>query len=47
MLDLSADSGLAVLTAEAGSKSDEALVLLASWTATLDEAETTEASERA
>jgi transcriptional regulator with XRE-family HTH domain len=49
MLELSADSGLAVLTytAEAGSKSAEALVLLASWTATLDEAEAAETSERA
>jgi transcriptional regulator with XRE-family HTH domain len=49
MLDLSADSGLAVLTytAEAGSKSAEALDLLASWTATLDEADAAEASERA
>jgi transcriptional regulator with XRE-family HTH domain len=49
MLDLSGDSGLAVLTytAEAGSKSAEALDLLASWTATLDEADAAEASERA
>jgi transcriptional regulator with XRE-family HTH domain len=41
MLDLSADSGLVILTytAEPGSKSAEALDLLASWTATLDEAE--------
>ena len=37
MMDLSADSGLALLayTAEAGSKSAEALDLLASWTATI------------
>ncbi|HZK50300.1 MAG TPA: transcriptional regulator, partial [Actinomycetota bacterium] len=49
MLDLSADSGLALLayTAEAGSKSAEALDLLASWTATLDEAEAAETPERA
>jgi len=49
MLDLSADSGLAILayTAEPGSKSAEALDLLASWTATLDEAEEAETSERA
>jgi transcriptional regulator with XRE-family HTH domain len=40
MLDLSADSGLAILTytAEPGSKSAEALDLLASWTASLNEA---------
>jgi hypothetical protein len=49
MLELSADSGLAVLTytAEPGSKSAEALDLLASWTATLDEAEAAETLERA
>jgi transcriptional regulator with XRE-family HTH domain len=49
MLDLSADSGLAILTytAEPGSKSAEALDLLASWTATLDEADAAETSERA
>jgi transcriptional regulator with XRE-family HTH domain len=49
MLDVSADSGLAILTytAEPGSKSAEALDLLASWTATIDEAEATETSERA
>jgi len=41
MLDLSADSGLVIVayTAEPGSKSAEALDLLASWTATLDEAD--------
>jgi transcriptional regulator with XRE-family HTH domain len=41
MLELSADSGLAVLayTAEAGSKSAEALDLLASWTATIEQSE--------
>jgi transcriptional regulator with XRE-family HTH domain len=49
MMNLSADSGLAILTytAEPGSKSAEALDLLASWTATLDETESAEASERA
>jgi transcriptional regulator with XRE-family HTH domain len=48
MLGLSADSGLAILTytAEPGSKSAEALDLLASWTATLDEADPAETSER-
>jgi hypothetical protein len=40
-MQLSADEGLMmfVYTAEAGSKSAEALNLLASWTATLDEPE--------
>jgi hypothetical protein len=42
-MQLSADAGLTmfVYTAEAGSKSEEALNLLASWTATLDPAATT------
>jgi transcriptional regulator with XRE-family HTH domain len=46
MLDLSADSGFVILTytAEPGSKSAEALDLLASWTATLDEANAAETS---
>jgi transcriptional regulator with XRE-family HTH domain len=41
MMELTADTGLTILTytAEPGSKSAEALNLLASWTATLDEAE--------
>jgi transcriptional regulator with XRE-family HTH domain len=49
MLDVSADSGLAILTytAEPRSKSAEALDLLASWTATIDEADAAETSERA
>ena len=49
MMDLPADSGLAIVayTAEPGSKSAEALDLLASWTATLDEAEVAETPERA
>ncbi len=49
MLELSADSGLAVLTytAEPGSKSAEALDLLGSWTATIDVADAATASETA
>jgi hypothetical protein len=49
MLELSADSGLAVLTytAEPGSKSAEALDLLGSWTATIDAADAATASETA
>jgi hypothetical protein len=49
MLDLSADIGLVILTytAEPGSKSAEALDLLASWTAPIDEADAAETSERA
>ncbi len=49
MLELSADSGLAIVTytAEPGSKSAEGLALLASWTATPDEAVPAEVSERA
>ena len=41
-MELTADPGLRVLTynAEAGSKSDEALKLLASWAATLAQEET-------
>jgi hypothetical protein len=42
MLELPADSGLAILTytAEPGSKSQEALRLLGSWGATIEQAET-------
>ena len=42
MMELAADQGLSVLTytAELGSKSHEALILLASWAATLAEPET-------
>jgi transcriptional regulator with XRE-family HTH domain len=49
MLDLSADNGLVIVTytAEPGSKSAEALDLLASWTATIDEADAAETSDRA
>src|ERR671911_2956906 len=49
MLDVSADSGLVILTytAEPGSKSAEALDLLASWTATIDVADAATASETA
>jgi transcriptional regulator with XRE-family HTH domain len=48
MLDLSADSGLALLvyTAEAGSRSAEALDLLASWTATIEAGDASKTSER-
>ncbi|MEA2228882.1 MAG: hypothetical protein QOF04_2512 [Solirubrobacteraceae bacterium] len=48
-MELSADSGLtlSVYTAEAGSASQQALDLLASWTATLAEDETTRASDEA
>ena len=48
MLDLSADSGLAVLTytAEPGSKSAEALDLLASWTATIEATDASKTPER-
>ena len=47
MLELSADSGLAIMayTAEPGSKSAEALDLLGSWTATIDVADAATASE--
>lgn len=45
-MELSADPGLLlyVYTAEVGSKSDEALNLLASWTATLDQEESAHAT---
>ena len=48
-MTLSADSGLTmfVYTAELGSKSEEALNLLASWTATSDQAEPATARDRA
>jgi hypothetical protein len=48
MLELSADAGLTLLTytAEPGSKSEEALNLLASWTATLDPVEPTIEADR-
>jgi len=48
-MELSADSGLTMFafTAEPGSKSEEALNLLASWTATVDEAETAHATDGA
>jgi hypothetical protein len=47
MMELRADTGLTILTytAEPGSKSEEALNLLASWTATLDQAETADATD--
>ena len=49
MLELSADSGLAIMayTAEPGSNSAEALDLLGSWTATIDVADAATASETA
>jgi hypothetical protein len=49
MLELRADAGLTLLTytAEPGSKSEEALNLLASWTATLDQAEPARLTEEA
>ena len=48
-MELSADTGLTMLafTAEPGSKSEETLNLLASWTATLDQAETAHATDEA
>jgi hypothetical protein len=48
MMELRADNGLTILTytAEPGSKSEEALNLLASWTATLDPAETANVTDR-
>jgi transcriptional regulator with XRE-family HTH domain len=48
MLDLAADSGLAIVTyiAEPSSKSAEALDLLASWTATIDEPDAAETRRR-
>jgi transcriptional regulator with XRE-family HTH domain len=47
-LDLAADHGLAIFTyaAEPGSRSEEALKLLGSWSATLDLAEATRASDQ-
>ena len=46
-MELSADAGLTMFayTAEPGSKSEEALNLLGSWTATLDEPEAAGAAE--
>jgi hypothetical protein len=47
-LDLAADHGLAIFTyaAEPGSRSEEALKLLGSWSATLDLVEATRASDQ-
>jgi MmyB-like transcription regulator ligand binding domain len=49
MMELRADTGLTILTytAEPGSKSEEALNLLASWAATPDQAETAPATDGA
>jgi hypothetical protein len=48
-MHLSADEGLMVFvyTAEVGSKSEEALNLLASWSATLHQLEPANATDRA
>jgi transcriptional regulator with XRE-family HTH domain len=48
-MELSADTGLTMFayTAEAGSKSEQALNLLASWSATSDQAEPAHAADRA
>jgi transcriptional regulator with XRE-family HTH domain len=48
MMELAADPGLNLLaySAEPGSRSQEALNLLASWTATLDQPETTHAADK-
>jgi hypothetical protein len=47
MMELRADTGLTMLTytAEPGSKSEEALNLLGSWAATLEQAETDDAMD--
>jgi hypothetical protein len=47
-LDLAADNGLTIFTyaAEPGSRSEEALKLLGSWTATVDNAEPARASDQ-
>jgi len=47
-MELSVDAGLtvAVYTAEPGSRSEEALNLLASWAATPDQAETANTTDR-
>ena len=47
-LQLTADTGLTMLvyTAEPGSSSADALTLLASWAATLEQTELTSATER-
>jgi hypothetical protein len=48
-LDLAADTGLRIsaYTADPGSPSEDALNLLASWAATLDQAETSQAADGA
>ena len=48
-MQLSADTGLTMFayTAEPGSRSEQALDLLASWTATEDQAEPAHASDEA
>jgi hypothetical protein len=49
MMELAADPGLNLLaySAEPGSRSEEALNLLASWTATLDQPETAHTTDKA
>ena len=49
MMELRADTGLTILTytAEPGSRSEEALNLLGSWAATLDQAEPSRVTEEA
>ncbi len=49
MMELAADPGLNLLaySAEPGSRSEEALNLLASWTATLDQPATAHATDKA
>jgi hypothetical protein len=49
MMELKADAGLTILpyTAEPGSRSEEALNLLASWTATPDEKQSTTVMDEA
>ena len=49
MMELAADPGLNLLaySAEPGSRSEEALNLLASWTAPLDQPETARATDNA
>jgi len=49
MMELSADPGLSILTysAEPGTRSEEALGLLASWAATIEQEERTRATDEA
>ena len=49
MMELAADAGLSIVTytAEPGTRSDEALALLGSWAATLEQAEPARATDEA